>query len=168
MVANSEFLQDRPKREEVRMPAYPDEDEGLDDGGDHVEPLTAAQAQAWRQTHWQPSPWRVLQWQAAAAIGVGLLIWGFSRDSVAIISWFYGALAVWLPALMFAKVVVSQPALGILVMFEMFKLLLNVMLLALAPLLLDQVAWVYLLGAVVLTVNMYWVAPILMARCRRV
>lgn len=142
--------------------------DGNDDQWDGAEPLTAQQAAEWRRTHWQPSPWKVVQWQAVVSIVLGLVIWGANRDSAAIISWLYGTLAIWLPACMFAKVVVSKPDLGILVMFEMLKLLLNVVLLVMAPLLLDKVAWAYLLGAVVITVNMYWIAPIWMARCRRV
>lgn len=165
MTAHSDSNGDGVKR--VQNAAFDAEDSQVDQW-DGAEPLTAEQAAQWRSTHWQPSPWKVVQWQAIVSVVVGLVIWGVSRDSAAIISWLYGALAIWLPACMFAKVVVSQPELGVLVMFEMLKLLLNVVLLAIAPLLLDKVAWGYLLGAVVITVNMYWIAPIWMARCRRV
>ena len=165
MTAHSDSERDSMKR--LQDAAF-DADDSNDSQWDGVEPLTAEQAEQWRRTHWQPSPWKVVQWQAIVSIALGLVIWGGSRDSAAIISWLYGTLAIWLPACMFAKVVVSKPELGVLVMFEMLKLLLNVVLLLMAPLLLDKVAWAYLLGAVVITVNMYWIAPILMARYRRV
>lgn len=165
MAAHSDSKRDPMKRLDD---ADWDTEDSSDDKWEGVEPLTAEQAREWRRMHWQPSPWKVVQWQAVVSIVLGLVIWGANRDSAAIISWLYGALAIWLPACMFAKVVVSQPELGVLVLFEMLKLLLNVVLLVLAPLLLDKVAWAYLLGAVVITVNMYWIAPIWMARCRRV
>ncbi|RRD67342.1 ATP synthase subunit I [Comamonadaceae bacterium OH2310_COT-174] len=127
-------------------------------------PLDAEQAAQWRQRHRSISPWKVLLWQGLAALLGGGALWLVLQESVAIISWFYGYLAIALPAALYAKVVVSQPGLTALVAHEMLKLLLTVVLMALAPVVLGKVNWLALLLAVVLSVNMYWIAPVWMAR----
>lgn len=131
-------------------------------------PLNAAQAARWRAGHRRISPLAIVACQAILALLGGGILWGVGQDSAAIISWFYGAAAIALPAAGFAALVVRQPSLGVLVLGELGKLLVSVVLLALAPWMLGEVAWSMLLLAIVLTVNVYWVAPIWLARRRNV
>lgn len=153
-----------------KLPARAQTEKGLAwdeqelDGDVHAPPLDAEQAAQWRQRHRSISPWKVLLWQGLAALLGGGALWLVLQESVAIISWFYGYLAIALPAALYAKVVVSQPGLTALVAHEMLKLLLTVVLMALAPVLLGKVNWLALLLAVVLSVNMYWIAPVWMTR----
>lgn len=140
--------------------AVPWEEDESDQGGSDVAPLTAQEAAQWRLRHRALSPWRILTCQAVAALVGALLIWIISQESVAIISWLYGAVAIILPAVFFARAIVRRASLGTLVLSEMAKLLLSVVLIAISPWLLDRVAWWPLLLAIVLTVNVYWIAPL--------
>lgn len=130
----------------------------------HAPPLTAEQAHRWRARHKTISPWAVLGCQAGVALLGAVMIWLILQESVAIISWLYGALAITLPAVFFARAVVRRASLGVLVFSELVKLITSVALIILAPWVLTSVAWWPLLLAIVLTVNMYWIAPLWLGR----
>jgi ATP synthase protein I len=141
-----------------------DRDEGGLDEADDFEPLTPEQARAFRQKHPQVSPWRVISWQA----GFGLLLavlagwyggsaWGFSAA--------YGVLSVVLPGMLFARGVQGRfaslnpgSAMVGFFLWELMKLIVTVVMLALAPRIVVALSWPVMLVALVLTLKVYWVA----------
>ncbi|MEY3518071.1 MAG: hypothetical protein RLZ89_931, partial [Pseudomonadota bacterium] len=103
-------------------------------------PLTAEEAQAWRQRHTSLSVWWVLGAQFALAAVLAMLgswFWGFASIGISVM---YGALAVVVPAALFARGLTSSAAsvnamtaaVGFAV-WQGVKLVLTVLLLALAP-----------------------------------
>ena len=135
-----------------------DEDEAF-------QPLTAQEAQAWRERHPTLSVWWVVGVQLALAVVVSLLsgwIWG--RASLAF-SLMYGAVAVVLPAALFARGLTSRlasvNAVSAAMSFAVWqgvKLVLTVLLLVLAPRVMNDVSWPALLVGMLLTMKVYWLA----------
>lgn len=128
-------------------------------------PLTAEEAQAWRQRHASVSVWWVLGAQLALAAVLAMLgswIWGFASVGMSVI---YGALAVTVPAALFARGLTSSAAsvnamtaaVGFAV-WQGVKLVLTVLLLALAPRVLNEVSWPALLAGMLLAMKVYWLA----------
>ncbi|NQW67057.1 MAG: ATP synthase subunit I [Burkholderiales bacterium] len=128
-------------------------------------PLTAEEAQAWRQRHTSLSVWWVLGVQLALAAVLAVLgswFWGFASIGMSVI---YGALAVVVPAALFARGLTSSAAsvnamtaaVGF-VVWQGVKLVLTVLLLALAPRVLNEVSWPALLAGMLLAMKVYWLA----------
>jgi ATP synthase protein I len=127
--------------------------------------LTAQEAQAWRERHPTLSVWWVVGVQLALAVVVSLLsgwIWG--RASLAF-SLMYGAVAVVLPAALFARGLTSRlasvNAVSAAMSFAVWqgvKLVLTVLLLVLAPRVVNDVSWPALLVGMLLTMKVYWLA----------
>ncbi|RMX08403.1 ATP synthase subunit I [Corticibacter populi] len=138
-------------------------DEEQDDEA-HPAPLDARQAAAWRSRHRAVSPSRVLLWQCMAGWLAVMLTWSLAESSAAPLSVAYGVLAIVLPAFPFAMAIVRGHSLAALVVWEFVKLMLSVMLLLLAPVVLGEVVWLALLAGVIVTINMYWIAPLWLAR----
>mgnify|MGYP002350939856 CR=1 FL=1 len=144
----------------TNAPSPESEDEDSD-----FKPLTAEEAHQWRQRHPPISIWRIVAGQALVGLVVSLLAWLFSgRVSVAW-SAAYGALAVVIPAALFARGVSRQSATGNagaamvrLFVWELAKLVLTVAMLALAPRLIKDLSWLALLAGMVVTMKTYWVA----------
>jgi len=131
-----------------------------------VTPLTAEQAQALRDRMPQVSPWVVV----GSQVGVGVLVAlvagiGFGN---AAIGWSlaYGALAVAVPAGLFARALARGAGASIL-LWEWVKLGLTVALLLAAPRLVPGLHWLALLAGVALATKMYWVALLVARRPRR-
>ncbi len=129
------------------------------------EPLTRGEAQALRQRQPQISPWRVVGWQALVGLLAALTAWVGTQDSA--IGWFagYGALAVVIPAALFAHGLVRQrgaanagSALAGFFVWEMVKIALTMVMLVAAPRLVLHLNWLALLAGFVLTMKVYWVA----------
>lgn len=132
---------------------------------DDFKPLTAEQAQAWRQNNPTTSPWRVLLLQVAIgglmAVLTGLLSGQFRL--AASVAW--GAVAVVVPAVVFVRALSrqmrrSQPgsALVGLMVWELVKIVLTVALLLAAPKVVTDLSWLALVAGFVVTMKVYWLA----------
>lgn len=135
-------------------------------------PLSAAEARAWRRRNPQISVWKVVAGQALAGVVVALLAWLFSGKTSVAWSAGYGALAVVLPAALFAHGVVRREAsahagaaMGRFFVWELAKLALAVAMLAAAPRLVQDLSWLALLVGMLVSMKTYWVA--LLARPRQ-
>ena len=128
-------------------------------------PLTAVEAQALREQQPMVSPWRVLRWQMLVGVLVALVFWALTRKPALAWSAAYGALAVVIPAALFARGLLRQreaasagSALAGFVVWEMVKIGLTVAMLLAAPKLVLQLNWLALLAGFVVTMKVHWVA----------
>lgn len=131
-------------------------------------PLTAEEAQQWRQRNPPVSPWRVVGGQVLVGTLVALLAWLLSGSPTVGWSAAYGALAVVLPAALFARGMARQQAApnanAAMVGFfgwELAKLVLCIAMLAVAPRLVAGLSWLALLAGMVVTMKTYWIALLL-------
>ena len=139
--------------------------ESPDNADEEFTPLTAQQVQDLRRIQPLLSVWRVV----AAQIGVGLLValvsWGVSGKTSVGVSAGYGALAVVIPAALFARGLTRRmnslhagaAVLGFFV-WEVVKIALTVAMLALATRVIDELSWPAMLVGLVVTMKVYWVA----------
>jgi ATP synthase protein I len=135
------------------------------DEADGFHPMTAQEAQAWRARQPALSVWWVVGVQFALAVVVaGLVAWVWGRLYIAL-SLMYGAMAVVIPAALFARGLTSRlasvNAMSAALSFAVWqgvKLVLTVLLLALAPRVLNEVSWPALLAGLLLTMKVYWLA----------
>ncbi|GAC1354142.1 MAG: hypothetical protein NVSMB34_05450 [Variovorax sp.] len=128
-------------------------------------PLTAEQAQRWREKHPETSPWRVIVAQVVAGLLVAGIAGGWTGRPGVAMSSLYGSLAVAIPAAMFVRGAMrgsraSPPsaALSRFFVWELIKLALTIAFLAAAPWLVGGLNWLALLAGVVTAMQMYWVA----------
>lgn len=127
--------------------------------------LNAQEAQVLRQRLKPVSPWRIIGFQVLAGGVVAALAWWLTGRATAGWSAAYGALAVVLPALVFARGLVRQQRwanagaalLGFFV-WELVKIVLTVMMLLAAPKLIGQLNWLALLAGFVVVLKVNWVA----------
>ena len=127
--------------------------------------LSAQEAQALRELQPMVSPWRVVAWQALVGSLAALVVWALTQSSLAGWSAAYGALAVVIPAALFARGLLRQrgaasagSALAGFFVWEMVKIALTVAMLVAAPRLILQLNWLALLAGFVVTMKVYWVA----------
>ena len=127
--------------------------------------LSAQEAQALRELQPMVSPWRVVAWQALVGSLAALVVWALTQSSVAGWSAAYGALAVVIPAALFARGLLRQrgaasagSALAGFFVWEMVKIALTVAMLVAAPRLILQLNWLALLAGFVVTMKVHWVA----------
>lgn len=146
------------------MKKYAPETESEDEDSD-FNPLTAEEAQQWRRRHPPVSPWRVVAGQVLVGSLVSLLAWLVSGKAHVGWSAAYGALAVVLPAALFARglarqQMVSHAGAAMVGFFgwELAKLLLCIAMLAMAPRLVAGLSWLALLAGMVVTMKTYWIA----------
>jgi ATP synthase protein I len=130
-----------------------------------IKQLTAQEAQKLREQN----PPISLRWVLAGQVVVGLVValaaWGFTGMQNVGWSAAYGALAVVIPAAIFARGLTGRfasrnagtAAVGFMV-WEMVKIALTVAMLVAAPRLVSGLSWPALLVGVVLTVKVYWIA----------
>ena len=135
-------------------------------------PLTAQEAQAWRQRHPSSSVWRVVALQVLVGLLVTLLALLVSRKLNVALSPGYGALAVVLPSALFARGMgrMKVSAGAVLAGFfgwEMAKIALTVAMLAAAPKLIAPLSWLALLVGMVVTMKTYWIALWARSRVRK-
>lgn len=154
-------------------------DQSLDlrDGtADHaIEPLTAAQAQAWRAQYPQMKPARAFLVPAATGLAVAALAWVLFNRTAGL-SAGYGALAALLPAALTARGALRWAAPGFvpgaalsgLLWSEAFKIALTALMLIAAPRVLETLSWPALLVGLALTLKMYWVGLISARRAKPV
>ncbi len=134
-------------------------------------PLSAAEAQQWRQRHPLPSPWRIVAGQALVALLVALVAYGW-RGAAAGWSAAYGGLAVVLPAALFARGMQRRrtsagAAMAALMGWELAKIVLTVAMLAAAPRVVPGLNWLTLLIGMVVVMKTYWIALLARAGTRR-
>ncbi len=152
-----------------------EEGRGFDDEVGDVEPdfkpLTADEARQWRQRNPPLSLWRVVAAQAAVGLLVALAAWGLSGQASVGWSAGYGALAVVLPAALFARGLsrrsaAANPGAAVLGFFvwEMVKIGLTVAMLVAAPRLISRLSWLALLAGLVVTMKVYWLAMLFRAK----
>ena len=128
-------------------------------------PLSAEEAQQWRRRNPPVSPWRVVAGQVLVGALVALLAWLVSGKPPVGWSAGYGALAVVIPAALFARGLARQqaaPNAGAAMVgffgWELAKLMLCIAMLALAPRLVPELNWLALLAGMVVTMKTYWIA----------
>lgn len=135
----------------------------------HPAPLTAAEAATLRQSpafqQGAVSMARVLKVQVLAGLVVAVLAWLVSQKLVSSVSAIYGMLSVVIPGLIFVRGLQRWQRLavtgagGVLTGFfvcELVKVVLTVVMLAMAPKLVAQLDWLALLAGFVVTLKMHW------------
>jgi len=128
-------------------------------------PLTATQARRLREENPPVSPWWVVAGQAVVGFVVALAAWALTGRQNVGWSAGYGALAVVIPAAIFARGLTGRfsslnaasAAVGFMV-WEMVKIALTVAMLMAAPRLVTALSWPALLVGLVLTMKVYWLA----------
>ncbi len=128
-------------------------------------PLSAEQARRLRERNPPLSPWWVVGAQAAVGLLVALVAWAVTGRQNVGWSAGYGALAVVIPAAIFARGLTGRfaslnagtAAFGFMV-WEMVKIATSIALMAAAPRLVPALSWPALLVGLVLTMKVYWVA----------
>ena len=132
---------------------------------DTFEPLTAEEVAELRKRQPLLSVWRVVGVQVVLGLLVAVLVWFVSGRMAAVYSAVYGALAVIVPAALFARGLTSRVAsvnVGAAVfgffLWEMVKIGLTVAMLFAAPRLVNDLSWPAMLAGLVVTMKVYWVA----------
>jgi ATP synthase protein I len=128
-------------------------------------PLTREEASALRARHPSLSPWRVVGVQAAVGAGVALLAVLLTGRGELAWSALYGGATVVLPGALMARGMTSRlsrltpgtSAVSVM-SWTMVKIGVSIALLMLAPKLLQPLSWPALLAAMVLCMQVYWIA----------
>jgi ATP synthase protein I len=136
--------------------------------------LTAEEARQLREQNPPVSPWWVVAGQAAVGLVVALGAWAVTGRQNVGWSAGYGAVAVVIPAAIFARGLTGRfaslnagtAALGFMV-WEMVKIASSIALMAAAPRLVADLSWPALLVGLVLTMKVYWLALAYAPRKRR-
>ncbi|MEO7106103.1 MAG: ATP synthase subunit I [Rhodoferax sp.] len=127
--------------------------------------LTAQEAQALRERDPALSPWWVVGIQCVAGFVAALVAWGITGKASVGLSAAYGALAVIIPAALFARGLMSKfsslhaatASFGFF-LWEAVKMAVSIAMLAAAPRLIENLSWLALLAGLVVTLKMYWFA----------
>jgi ATP synthase protein I len=127
--------------------------------------LTRQEAQALRARMPSISPWRVIAAQAAVGAVVAAFVWLIWGERSVALSALYGAAVVVIPGALMARGMTSRlssmsPGTGAVsfMLWEMLKIAVSVVLLMLAPKLVQPLSWPALLAALVLCIKVYWLA----------
>lgn len=128
-------------------------------------PLSAEEAQAWRQNNPQASPWRVLLLQVGVGAVLALLTGLVSGQWHLAASAAWGSVAVVIPAVVFVRALSrqmrrTQPGFALVGLFvwELVKIVLTVALLLVAPKVISDLSWFALVAGFVVTMKVYWLA----------
>ncbi|GAD21807.1 ATP synthase subunit I [Acidovorax sp. MR-S7] len=135
-------------------------------------PLAAQEAQEWRSRHPAVSVWRIVGSQAGVGVLVALSAWLLTGQVQVAWSAGYGALAVVIPAALFARGMARKrasagAAMAGLFGWELVKIVLTVAMLAAAPRLVPGLSWLALLVGMVVTMKTYWIALLARPGVRR-
>ena len=140
-------------------------------------PLTAEEARQWSEKNPSVPPATVVAVQALVGVLVALVAWGLTGRANVGWSVAYGALAVVIPAALFARGLARRMSLkdpqaramgaafGFFI-WELVKIALTVVMLFAAPRLVVNLSWPALLVGLVLTMKVYWVALVLRPKRR--
>ena len=130
-----------------------------------VRALTREEARVLRAKNPGVSPWRVVATQAAAGAAVALLAWWLSGTVEVVWSALYGTATAVIPGALMARGMtrrvsgVSPGASAVGVMFwSVVKIGVSVLMLMLAPRIVQPLSWPALLVALVLCIQVYWLA----------
>ena len=130
-----------------------------------VRALTFDEAQALRARNPMVSPWRVVGTQAGVGVVVAVLAWWMTSAAPVLWSALYGAATAVVPGALMARGVTSRftrlsPGVsGVSVMFwSLVKIGVSVLMLLIAPRLIQPLSWPALLAALALCVQVYWLA----------
>jgi ATP synthase protein I len=145
---------------------------------DDFKSLTREEALQWRNTQPTLSVWRVLMWQTLSGLLLTVLAAMLTSDPVVVKSVLYGAAAVVLPSALMAWGVtssslaqrtsgVAQASLVNFFVWEGIKLLLVLVLLVLAPVLLDAVNWLALVAGLVVVLKVVGLVFYVQSKRRR-
>ena len=128
-------------------------------------PLTAEQAQTLREQNPAISPWGVVAGQVIVGILVALLSWVVTGSQTVGVSAACGALAVIVPAALFARGVTGQfasvnagSAVLSFFVWELVKILVTVGIMYAAYRLVSGLSWLAMLVGLILTMKVYWIA----------
>jgi ATP synthase protein I len=127
--------------------------------------LTREEAQALRAKEPPLSPWRVISVQAAVGVAAALLAALLSGNQVWLWSVLYGAATVVVPGALLARGMTSRlssmspgaSAVSFMV-WELAKIGVSVVMLMLAPRIVQPLSWPALLAGLVLCMKVYWLA----------
>lgn len=130
-----------------------------------VQPLGAEEARRVREQNPPVKPWWVVAGQAGVGALAALVAWALTGKQNVGWSVAYGALAVLLPAAVFARGLTGRfssinagaAAVGFL-LWEMVKIALTIAMLLAAPRLVAGLSWPAMLVGLVLAMKVYWVA----------
>ena len=147
-----------------------DEDEALE-----VKRLTPQEAQALRASDPALSPWWVVGLQCVAGVALVLVALGVSGKASVVWSVAYGALAVIIPAALFARGLMSRfsslnaatAAFGFFV-WEAVKMAVSVAMVVVAPRLIPDLSWLALLAGLFVTLKMYWLALLMRPKSKQI
>lgn len=139
------------------------------DDVDHFEPLNFEQAQlviqGLRKTSSLLSPWRLISWQLLVGVLATVFAYFGFADRFIALSVAYGAMALVVPAGIFAWGLkrserAKSPLLASMSFFvwEVIKVGLTVVIMFAAPALISNLNWLALLAGFVVTMKVYWVA----------
>jgi ATP synthase protein I len=138
-----------------------------EDGWDNepFKALTRQEAQALRAREPSISPWRVVLAQAAVGVAVAAVVWLLSGEQAVVLSAVYGAATAVVPGALMARGMTSRlsstsPGTSAVsfMLWEMMKIGVSVVMLMLAPKLVQPLSWPALLVALVLCIKVYWLA----------
>ncbi len=146
-------------------PAWVDDRDDRDDGLPPFRVLTRQEAQALAARQPTVSPWRVVAAQGLVGLMVTLMVWlWWGSESVAV-SALYGAAVVVVPGLLMARGMTSRfgrmnagTSAVSFMLWEMLKIAVSVVMLMLAPKLVQNLNWPALLATLILCIKVYWVA----------
>jgi ATP synthase protein I len=130
-----------------------------------IRTLSAEEAKRLREQYPQLKLWKVVAAQGVVGVLAALAAWGLTGKQEAGWSAAYGALAVVLPAAIFARGLTARfasrsasRAAAAFMTWEMVKIGLTIGMLAMAPKWVSALSWPALLAGLVLTVKVYWVS----------
>jgi len=137
-------------------------------------PLTAEEARRLREQNPPVSPWWVVAGQAGMGFVVAIAAWALTGKPNVGWSAAYGALAVVIPAAIFARGLTGRfaslnagtAAVGFMA-WELVKIASSIALMAAAPRLVVALSWPALLAGLVLTMKVYWLALAFVPRPRK-
>lgn len=172
---NQQELRQEPPSERTRadgkpfgVPVASQGIDALDELGDEdlgFKPLDREEAKKLRATIRSVSPWAVLGYQCATGVVVAALAWMLTGQLRMAWSAAYGALAVVIPAALFARGLSRQrgvthggAVLTGLFVWELVKIVLTVVMLFIAPRLIPELSWLALFAGFVVTMKVYWAA----------
>ena len=139
-----------------------------------IRPLTAEEVRRLREQHPLISPWWVVAGQVVVGFLAAVVAWVITGKQSIGWSIGYGAIAVAIPAALFARGITSRfssanaatAAAGFLV-WEMVKIASTIVLLGVGPKLVADLNWVAMLIGLVLAMKVYWLALAFKPRPRR-
>ena len=136
-----------------------------EEGGAAFKPLTAEEASALRAKHPPLSPWRVVVVQGAVGMVAALLAGLLTQRQEVAWSLLYGAATVVVPGALMARGMTSRlssmsPGTGAVsfMLWEAVKVVVSIAMLAMAPKLVQPLAWLALLLGMALCMKVYWLA----------